>query len=122
LRISFANSGQTFVIDFFLGEVPSDVALWEKVEKLGVVSVFGGARFAKGKCGNCAQQASSETTRLFTGQFPITTILLDLIQNGGSIGGDTLTSLDREEVGNFLKKHMHWRAVGVSCIYHFILD
>ncbi|KAJ3552388.1 hypothetical protein NM688_g4174 [Phlebia brevispora] len=64
----FANNGQTFVVNFFLGDVPPDVATWETAEKLGIVSIFGGTKFRNGQCANCASQAESAEARLITGE------------------------------------------------------
>ena len=111
---SFANRGQTFVVNFFLGRVPENVCDWETADKLGIVSIFGGSQFIRGKCSNCATQAGGEESRLVTGQISITSTLLDLIQSKKCNDGDALTTLDRDEVGQYLKKHLHWRVSTVS--------
>lgn len=107
------------MVNFFLGEVPSEVQSWEAAEKLGVVSVFGGSQFKRGKCSNCASQAENEETRLVTGQFSITSSLVDVIVANKEIGGDTLRSLHKNEVAGYLRKHLHWR-VSTVCRYAFI--
>jgi hypothetical protein len=56
-----------------------------------------------------------------TGQISITNALLDLIESGQSFGGDVLRSLDRAEVGQFLKKHLHWRVLGVSLKFRLLV-
>ncbi|KAJ3555445.1 hypothetical protein NM688_g2574 [Phlebia brevispora] len=110
----FANNGETFVVDLFLGEVPDDVRSWETANKLGMVAIFGGTQYASGNCANCANQASNPETRLVTGQVTITTTLLDLIEAKKKVGGEVLGSLDKDEVAQFLKKNMHWRIAKIG--------
>ena len=106
----FAVRGQSFVVNFFLGDVPSTPSTWQTAPNaLGVVSIFGGGQFLRGTCSNCAQQAQREDTRLVTGQISITSALLNVIESGREVEGLTLKSLDKAEVGAYLKKVLHWR-------------
>lgn len=111
---SFAVAGRTFVIHIFLGDVPEDSNNWEAApEHIGVITIFGGALFSSGKCGNCNKQAELDETRLVTGQWSITNALLDIIEAGKPVGGVTLESLEREDVSRFLKKALKWRVTAV---------
>lgn len=56
----------------------------------------------------------SRDRRYETGQINVTNALMDLIEKREAIGGDVLRSLDPDEVGPFLKKHLHWRVQKVS--------
>lgn len=49
-----------------------------------------------------------------TGQVSITSALLDVIESGEDVLGEKLGSLDKEEVGEYLKKVLHWRVSTVS--------
>ena len=107
---SFAVSGRTFIINIFLGDVPEDASTWESsAERVGVITIFGGGLYSSGKCSNCNKQAERDDTRLVTGQISITNALLDIIETGKPVSGHTLDSLEREDVGKFLKKALHWR-------------
>ena len=98
---------------FFLDQVPESVSDWGVAKKAGMVTIFGGSQFREGACSNCAEQAQEERTRLVTGQFSLTPALVELIEEKVAIDGDVLLSLQKDEVGNFLKKKLHWRALAV---------
>lgn len=111
----FAVNGHTFVIHLFLGDFPEDPNEWEAAEShIGVISIFGGGLFSSGQCSNCSRQAESEETSLVTGQTSITNALLDLIENKTENKGELLPSLEREHVGPFLRKALHWRITTAS--------
>ncbi|KAJ3552386.1 hypothetical protein NM688_g4176 [Phlebia brevispora] len=46
-------------------------------------------------------------------------LLVDLIVNKKTVGGDWIESLDKDKVGEFLRKHLHWR---VSALGHKEID
>lgn len=72
--------------------------------------------YSSGKCSNCNKQAEQDETRLVTGQTSITNSLLDIIEDNEPVSGVRLKNLEREHVGDFLRKALHWRVVVVRIL------
>lgn len=63
-------------------------------------------------CENCKKQQNEQM--LFSGQVILTDYLIERITRAEEQRGLTLTSLDRDEVVEYLKKNLHWRITDVS--------
>ncbi|KAF7797912.1 hypothetical protein EIP86_009119 [Pleurotus ostreatoroseus] len=112
IRIDRSQSpGGTLVVIIFLGDVPPDPRQWESAPKVGVATFMG-----MGGSRERVSQANSANPRIEHGQVSLTNALIDLIESKRAVGagGDVLRSLDRAEVGPFLRQNLHWKVQSVS--------
>jgi tyrosinase len=118
IQIRFALGGRPYSITLFLGDVPAHSAydFGEDVTAVGRVYNFSSTVEGRGTdetgCENCKKQ--QEEGALFSGQVILTDYLIERVMLAEEQRGLTLTSLNRDEVVEYLKKNLHWRITDVS--------
>ena len=114
----FALDGSPYSITFFLGDVPEHSAYNFADDLTAIGRVYNFSSQAEGRgvdesgCGNFKKQRDEHA--LFTGQVILTDYLIERIILGQAQRGLTLTSLDEDEVVNYLRTNLHWRITDVS--------
>ncbi|KAI5862472.1 common central domain of tyrosinase-domain-containing protein [Durotheca rogersii] len=108
----YALEGRSYSIELWLGGEPNDPAsaFAEARNMVGHVYVFGGlnpaAPGSAGGCANCGLQREQRV--LSRGQVPLT---IPLILQALDKKYKYITSLDQEEVYEYLFNHLHWRFI-----------
>ncbi|KAH7128377.1 tyrosinase precursor [Dendryphion nanum] len=100
LRAVKHGLSQTFRVYVFLGDFNPDPVTWPtEYNVVGRFTVLG--RGGDTQCEKCHQD--QDTNLVVTGTVPLTSALLQDIVEG------QLASLNPEDVGPYLEKHLHWR-------------
>lgn len=113
----FALDGQPYSITFFLGDVPEGGDYDFADDHTAISRVYNFSSEVEGRgidesgCGNCKSQRDQNA--LFTGQVILTDYLIERIVQAEAHRGLTLTSLDQDEVVEYLKANLHWRITDV---------
>lgn len=101
-----------------MGDVPENSAYDFADDVTAISRVYNFSSEVEGRgvdesgCANCKQQRDEHA--LFSGQVILTDYLIERITLGEAQRGLTLTSLDRDEVVEYLKKNLHWRITDVG--------
>ncbi|KAL9087730.1 MAG: hypothetical protein Q9165_006497 [Trypethelium subeluteriae] len=109
----YALNGRSYAIQFYLGSKANDDAtVFSHANFLGQVYTFSGAvRENGGNCANCKSQADGGV--LSRAQVPIT---IQLLHQATDDQNDIhpITSFVRDEVDEYLEKHLRWRFIALG--------
>lgn len=108
----YAMKGHSYAIQFYLGsKTDSDVTVFSHANFLGQVYTLSGAvRENPSGCENCKNQADAKV--LSRAQVPITIPLLHQATDNEDI--HPIESFIRDEVDEYLEKHLRWRFVALG--------
>jgi tyrosinase len=99
--------GQPYSVYIFLRDFPADPASWDlNATTVGLVAILG-----QGQDTGCAKCVTDMAEGLcVTGTVSLTEALVDAynLDDGNE---ERLTSLDNDDVANYLQRHLHWRVV-----------